>query len=145
MATPAEHEQLKALTVAANNIACDFSDLVSSERVEPNLVYDVSELPHPKDAIERACKFWIQVCPDEQQRQAWKIVLPMLSQFQEGVGSPPLGIGMATLRSARNVSVEEFARRVASTRSPSPQLLSKVEAEAAALLAWVRDAVDKAQ
>lgn len=144
MAT-SEHEQFKALTVAANSIACDFSDLIASERVQPNLIYDVSVLPHPKVDIERACKFWIQVCPDEQQRQGWKIVLPMLSQFQEGVGSPPLGIDMATLRSDRNESVEEFARRVASTRSPSPQLRSKVEAEAIALLAWVRNAVDKAR
>jgi hypothetical protein len=41
----------EAVIVAANNIACDFSDFVAAGRVKPGLVYDVSALPHSKDLL----------------------------------------------------------------------------------------------
>ena len=60
----------------------------------------------------------------------------MLSQFQEGVGSTPLGIDAIALKAMSDdgVSSEEILTRVTNTKMPSPELLEKVQAEASALL-----------
>ena len=68
----------------------------------------------------------------------------MLSQFQEGVGSTPLGIDATALKAMSDdgVSSEEITTRVTNMKMPSPELLEKVQAEAIALLEWTRQAVD---
>jgi len=123
---------------AANNVACDFSDLIASGRVKPGLVYDVSALPHAKDLILKSCKLWITACPDQSQRVAWKVVLPMLSQFQEGVGSTPLGLDIA---SVAGLAPREMARRIASMEQPSQEVMTRVQTEERALRAWVTETV----
>jgi hypothetical protein len=90
-------DKKEAIVTAANNVACDFSELIGSGNIEPNIIYDVSVLPHTKELIEQSCKLWISICSDEAQRQSWKLVLPMLAQFQQGVGSTPLGLNSTAL------------------------------------------------
>ncbi|BCA53474.1 hypothetical protein W02_06140 [Nitrospira sp. KM1] len=135
-------DKVKAAIETANAVACDFSDLIASGSIEPTLIYDVSALPHAKDLIEKSCKLWILACPDVSQRQSWKVVLPMLSQFQEGVGSIPLGLDVSTLVN-QGLPPQELARKITSLKMPSAELLERVHAEEHALLSWVTHAVDR--
>lgn len=135
-------DQKEATVIAANNIACDFSELIGSGSIEPNLIYDVSLLPHPKELIERSCKLWISICSDEIQRQSWKLLLPSLAQFQKGVGSTPLGLN-ATALVGKGLSPLEMANRIASMKQPSPELLAKVRAEEQTLLSWVTEVLGR--
>jgi len=137
-------EKNHALISAANRVAHDFSDLMASDRIDSGLIYDVSVLPHDKDLIEKCCKLWITVCQDSAQLQGWKVILPMLSQFQNGIGTTPLGISYNALMAMKNegVSVEESAMRITEMKMPSPELEEKTRIEERALLEWVRQAVD---
>lgn len=130
--------------VAANNIAHDFSGLIASGRIESVRIYDVSMLPHAKDLIEDCCKLWISVCQDSSQLQGWKVVLPMLSQFQEGIGSTPLGLDGTAMMAMKDegVSMKEMAMRITQMKMPSPELQERVHAEERALFEWVMQAVD---
>ena len=139
-AAPSKTEQDRQVVLAANKIACDFSDLMASDRFEPQMIYDVSVLPYPKGIIEKSCKLWISVCRDESQLRAWKCVLPNLSQFQEGIGPTPLGIDSASLTA--DLPLKEMAARMTSLNMPSPELVHKVQNEAQALLDWARQVVD---
>lgn len=132
------------VVIAAAKIVEDFADLIASGRISPALIYDVWMLPHAKGLIENSCKLSIKVCQDSYQRQCCKGVLIMLSQFQEGVGSTPLGIDATALKAMSDdgVSMEEITTRVTNMKMPSPELLEKVQAEAIALLEWTRQVVD---
>lgn len=132
------------VVIVAAKIVRDFADLIASGRTSPALIYDVSMLPYAKGLIENSCKLSINVCQDSYQRQCCKGVLIMLSQFQEGVGSTPLGIDATALKDMQDggASMEEIATRVTTMKMPSPELLGKVQAEAIALLEWTRQAVD---
>lgn len=134
-----EPDKLKAAILAANQVACDFSDLVASDSIMPGMVYDVSLLPHPKHTIEKACKIWIQACADKSQLQAWKVVLPTLAQFQEDIGDTPLGIDTTKITSG---TPEQMAQQVVDTKQPSPELQAKVNQEEQGLMEWVCDVVD---
>ena len=84
---------------------------------------------------------WISVCQDSFQLQGWKVVFPMLSQFQEGVGTTPLGLD-GTAMMDEGLSIKELAARITQMKMPSPALQEKVDAEARALLEWVTQVVD---
>lgn len=135
-------DKKEAIVIAANNVACDFSDLIASGNIEPFLIYDVSVLPHAKELIEQSCKLWISICSDEAQLQGWKITFPILAQFQRGVGSTPLGLN-ATALVGTGLSPLEMANRIVSLKQPSPELLAKVQTEEHALLSWVTQIVDR--
>ena len=137
-------EKNKVAIAAANKVAHDFSDLIASDHIYPLQIYDVSVLPHPKALIEKCCKLWIMVCQDSTQLHGWKIILPILSQFQEGIGATPLGLDGAAIMAMRNedVSIEESAMRITEMKMPSPGLEEKVRIEERALHEWVRKAVD---
>lgn len=130
--------------ITAAKIVRDFADLIASGRISPALIYDVSMLPYAKGLIESSCKLSIKVCQDSYQRQCCKGILIMLPQFQEGVGSTPLGIDATVLKAMSDdgVSSEEILMRVTNTKMPSPKLLEKVQAEGIALLEWTRQAVN---
>lgn len=132
------------VVIVAAKIVQDFADLIASGRISPALIYDVWMLPHAKNLIENSCKLSIKVCQDSYQRQCCKGILIMLSQFQEGVGSTPLGIDATALKAMSDdgVSSEEITMRVTNMKMPSPELLEKVQAEAIALLEWTRQVVD---
>ena len=53
-------EKAKKLVTAANNVACDFSDLIASDGIAPTLIYDVSVLPHAKDSLRSAARYGLQ-------------------------------------------------------------------------------------
>ncbi|MBX3332438.1 MAG: hypothetical protein KF722_18725 [Nitrospira sp.] len=133
----------QAAIAAANKIAHDFSDLIASGRVNPGQIYDVSVLPHAKELIEKCCKLWIMVCQDSTQLQGWKVILPILSQFQKGIGATPLGLDATALMTMRNedVPIEEHAMRISEVKMPSLELEEKVHAEERALHTWVTQAV----
>jgi hypothetical protein len=132
------------VVIAAAKIVQDFADLIASGRISPALIYDVWMLPHTKSLIENSCKLSIKVCQDSYQRQCCKGVLVMLPQFQEGVGSTPLGIDATALKAMQDggASMEEIEMRVTTMKMPSPELLEKVQAEGIALLEWTRQVVD---
>lgn len=137
-------DENEAVIVAANNIACSFSGLIASDCIKPGLIYNVSMLPYTKDLIKDSCKLWISTCQDSSQLQGWKVVFPMLSQFQEGVGSTPLGLDGTAMMTMRDegLSIEELATRVTQMKMPSPELQEKVHAEERALFEWVTQVVD---
>lgn len=132
------------VVIVAENIAHDFADLIASGRISPTIIYDVSMLPYAKGLIENSCKVSIKVCQDSSQLQGWKVVLPMLSQFQEGIGSTPLGLDGTALKAMSDdgVSIEEIATRITQMKMPSPELKKKVHAEERALFEWVTQVVD---
>lgn len=134
----------EAVIAAANNIACTFSGLIASDGIQPGRIYDVSILPFAKDLIMDSCKVWISVCQDSSQLQGWKVVFPILSQFQEGVGSTPLGLDGNAMVAMKDegLSVEEMARRITQMKMPSPELQEKVNAEHRVLFEWVTQVVD---
>lgn len=134
----------KAEIAAANKVAHDFSDLIASDRICPLQIYDVSVLPHPKELIEKCCKLWIMVCQDSTQLQGWKVILPILSQFQEGIGATPLGLDGAAIMAMGNegVPINERTMRITEMKMPSPELEEKVRIEERALHEWVRQVVD---
>ncbi|MCX5658220.1 MAG: hypothetical protein NTW19_00680 [Planctomycetota bacterium] len=123
----------------ANAIAAQFAKMVASGQVLPGLVYDVSMLPHSKSVIKNACVVTIRYASREQ-REGWKIVLPILSQFQEGVGGSPLGLDPAAILAGGGV--DEMIRRVANMKKLPPEIETKVEAEFRELLQWVCREVD---
>jgi hypothetical protein len=130
---------LANVAVSANNVACDFSDLIASDRIQDGMIYDVSHLPDAKALIEKSCKIWISLCTDEAERQAWKVVLPMLSQFQEGIGPSPIGLDVTAIA---GMEPQEMLKLIRSMKKPSPELLMKVQTEEKALLEWVMHTVD---
>ena len=120
-------DENEAVIVAANNIACNFSGLIASDCIKPGFIYDVSMLPYDKDLIRDSCKLWISVCQDSPQLQGWKVVLPILSQFQEGIGSTPLGLDGTAMMAMKDegVSIKEMAMRITQMKMPSPELKKK--------------------
>lgn len=136
---PAPSPSRDEVLAVANAIASQFAKMVASGQVLPGLVYDVSMLPHSKSLIKNACVTTIRYASREQ-REGWKIVLPILSQFQEGVGSSPLGLDPAAILAGGEA--DEMIRRIANMKKIPPEIETKVEAEYRELLQWVCREVD---
>jgi hypothetical protein len=64
----------------------------------------------------------------------WKVVFPILAQFQDGVGLMPLGIDFAAI-DCEDMSDEEIYDYISRSRIPSRDLSDRVAKEYEELLA----------
>ena len=119
----------------AMNLINDFSAYIEDTDLQFN-VRDVSKLPWPKDDLIRAFTFGLSVHPDGELREAMKITLLALSQFQPNVGEVDLGPMPRLTGPVGNLSAREM---IAAMTAHEPiqkayQLFQpKVESERAAL------------
>jgi hypothetical protein len=70
------------------NIAADFGDVF--DKNDGLSIYDVSQLPHPKDSIRAALFDIYQNDTDHNRKELVKVALLELANYQEGVGSKPI-------------------------------------------------------
>ena len=71
-----------------------------------------------KEKILESCMIWMQACTDKTQREAWKIVFPLLAQFQTGVRCEPLGINYSNLAQT-TPDATEMARMIMEKSVPN--------------------------
>ena len=71
-------------------IVSDFADLMAKGTIRPDAFYDVSVLPHPKEAIIAAIERQILWEPKQERIEWLKTGAVLLWNFQRGVGSTPL-------------------------------------------------------
>jgi hypothetical protein len=84
-----------------DKIVCDLADLMASGETKPDAFYDVSVLPHSKEAILLAIEREIRREPLDAGVEWLKVGASFLTLFQEGVGSNPLyllGVDFAKLQ-----------------------------------------------
>ena len=112
---------------AAHAVARNFVH-VASDHVVPGMIYDVSRLPYEKTFIRNACLVWMQANRQDPEMKGWKVVFPVLAQFQEGVGPVPLGIDFAAV-DHEEMSGEEISLYVSGSRMPSRELSLRVGRE----------------
>ncbi len=104
------------------------------DNVLPGMIYDAALLPHDKGFIRNACIVWMQTNRRDPRMRDWKVIFPVLAQFQEGVGIAPLGINFAAI-DFEGMSDEEIAEAISRSRLPSRDLSEKVAREYEELLA----------
>lgn len=124
------------ILITANNIACDFADFVA-ERVKPGVIYDVSFLPFPKDAIRNSVKVWLYYGPKDPTLYGWEIILPALAQFQDGVGDVPFGLNFSE-EDLSGKTPEEVTNMIRNQKMPTKELSDKVMTERLELALMVK-------
>ncbi|HPC74010.1 MAG TPA: hypothetical protein P5551_00960 [Syntrophales bacterium] len=114
-------------------VAERFMDFVV-ENALPGMIYDAALLPYEKEFIRNACVVWMQMNRKDPRMQDWKVVFPILAQFQEGVGLMPLGINFAAMDPG-DMSAEEIYETISGSRIPGRDLSDRVAKEYEELLA----------
>ncbi len=72
------------------DIVSDYGDFIS-EYYRPDIIWDTSKLPHPKERIMDALiRLTVKETTSDEQKKAIAVVFINLSQFQEGVGEKDL-------------------------------------------------------
>jgi hypothetical protein len=98
-------------------IVSDYADFCANTKTRPDSFYDVSLLPHPKEAIIAAIEREIVREPVEARVDWLKTGVLFLWNFQEGVGVAPLSLtGMDLSRIPRGTTPAELdeVRRIVS-------------------------------
>jgi hypothetical protein len=82
-------------SISDEDIVSDYADFIS-EYYRPDIIWDVSKLPHPKERIMDALvSLNVKETTSDEKKKAIAVIFINLSQFQEGVGDKdlyPLGI-----------------------------------------------------
>jgi hypothetical protein len=114
-------------------VASRFMDF-AVENALPGMIYDAALLPYEKEFIRNACVVWMQTNKKDPRMKDWKVVFPILAQFQDGVGLVPLGIDFAAI-DCEDMSDEEIYDYISRSRIPSRDLSDRVAKEYEELLA----------
>ena len=100
----------------------------------PGMIYDATMLPYEKEFIRNACVVWMQTNRKDPRMKDWKVVFPILAQFQDGVGLMPLGIDFAAM-DYEDMSGEEISEYISRSSIPTRELSERVAREYEELLA----------
>lgn len=100
----------------------------------PGMIYDAALLPYEKEFIRNACVVWMQTNRKDPRMKDWKVVFPILAQFQDGVGLVPLGINF-TAMDYEDMSDDEISDYISKSRIPNRDLSERVAREYEELLA----------
>ena len=94
----------------------------------PGMIYDATMLPYDKEFIRNACVVWMQTNRKDPRMKDWRMVFPILAQFQDGVGLLPLGIDFAAM-DYEDMSEEEISEYISRSRIPNRELSERVARE----------------
>ncbi|HOD36550.1 MAG TPA: hypothetical protein PLR20_12220 [Syntrophales bacterium] len=94
----------------------------------PGMIYDATLLPYDKEFIRNACVVWMQTNRSDPGMKDWRVIFPILAQFQDGVGLMPLGIDFGAM-DYEDMSEEEILEVLSRSRIPSRALSERVARE----------------
>jgi hypothetical protein len=76
--------------ISDEDIVSDYADFIH-ENYRPDIIWDISKLPHPKERIVDALiKLNVKETTSDEKKKAIAVIFINLSQFQEGVGGKDL-------------------------------------------------------
>ena len=139
-------KELDACLDIARYITKSYADYIADNSPGEMSVYDVKVLPHPKEIIKKACELFLRYRLDNEDREGLSIKLPLLAQFQEGIGDKPKGADGLSISSSSyaivekmqsTIDLENYTEKVRETMIDS-ELMDKVTNERDAIRGWLK-------
>jgi len=141
----AQNAKLDELWKDARKAVGIFGGLLEDNRYGvPCMVYDVSVLPAPKEALLTGVLTFIKLASPEfdQQVEGCAAFLPSLSQYQPNIGSEPLGADHRRFNlNVGTEGVQQLLTDFAAQKMPSDQLKAQVSNEQAQITQQISHAL----
>lgn len=124
----------------ASGIVSDFGELIEEASGDALAVWDVSFLPHPKEAILNSMKIIYYLSGDPNMRESILVSAMMLARYQRGIGTThlsPLPVGdMDAGVDASIAAINAHQATFEKWSALQPQIANEAEAMKDAIRSW---------